>query len=158
MQVGLAGDVEIGYNQRIKRRACQTLKTLKVLQMGLDMMLYRGDFTKDGPESSKDEIMYWRKANAIHNWFVKNVQDGVDECQPSKVTKPQLKALLGTVEQALEGPSTAEHVLPTTSGFFFGHTSYDSCYMNGLKSTLEELGSKIANDPEDQLYTYRASW
>jgi hypothetical protein len=26
-------------------------------------------------------VAYWRKANAIHSWFVQNVQDGVDECQ-----------------------------------------------------------------------------
>ena len=24
---------------------------------------------------------YWRKANAIHKWFVDNVQDGEDNCQ-----------------------------------------------------------------------------
>ena len=28
-------------------------------------------------------VGYWRKANAIHNWFVQNVQDGRDECQKS---------------------------------------------------------------------------
>ena len=36
--------------------------------MGLDMML-----VYDG-----DQIASWRKANAIHKWFVDNVQDGVD--------------------------------------------------------------------------------
>lgn len=25
------------------------------------------------------EVMYWRKSNQIHNWFVKNVQNGVDD-------------------------------------------------------------------------------
>ena len=28
-------------------------------------------------------VAYWRKANAIHSWFVENCQDGVDECQYS---------------------------------------------------------------------------
>ena len=27
------------------------------------------------------ELMYWRKANQIHNWFVKNCQNGVDDCE-----------------------------------------------------------------------------
>lgn len=26
------------------------------------------------------ELAYWRKANAIHGWFVKNVQEGKDSC------------------------------------------------------------------------------
>jgi hypothetical protein len=28
-----------------------------------------------------EDVAYWRKANAIHKWFVDNCQDGVDECQ-----------------------------------------------------------------------------
>lgn len=38
--------------------------------MGLDMYLNKGN----------SEFFYWRKANAIHNFFVNNVQDGVDDC------------------------------------------------------------------------------
>jgi len=26
------------------------------------------------------DYAYWRKANQIHNWFVENVKDGVDNC------------------------------------------------------------------------------
>ena len=26
------------------------------------------------------EVMYWRKANYIHNWFVENIQNGSDDC------------------------------------------------------------------------------
>ena len=26
------------------------------------------------------DVGYWRKANAIHDWFVKNIQDGKDNC------------------------------------------------------------------------------
>jgi hypothetical protein len=29
------------------------------------------------------EAGYWRKANAIHRWFVDNVQDGNDDCKPT---------------------------------------------------------------------------
>ena len=28
-----------------------------------------------------EEVGYWRKANAIHKWFVDNVQDGNDDCK-----------------------------------------------------------------------------
>ena len=30
-----------------------------------------------------EEMIYWRKANAIHNWFVENCQEGVDELSRS---------------------------------------------------------------------------
>lgn len=38
-------------------------------------------------------IGYWRKANAIHKWFVDNVQEGVDDCKPYYVSREQLKEL-----------------------------------------------------------------
>ena len=50
---------------------------------------------------------YWRKANAIHDWFVRNVQDGVDECQRSPVTIEQLDELRGVCKQVLTGVRVA---------------------------------------------------
>lgn len=62
--------------------------------MGLDMNLYRTK-RSTGPKSYEDfdEIGYWRKANAIHHWFVQNVQDGNDDCEYHEVTKDHLKTL-----------------------------------------------------------------
>lgn len=37
---------------------------------------------------------YWRKANAIHEWFVKNVQAGNDDCGTYVVSQGELKELL----------------------------------------------------------------
>jgi hypothetical protein len=45
-------------------------------------------------ESLFEEVGYWRKANAIHKWFVDNVQDGDDDCGYYEVTKEQLEELL----------------------------------------------------------------
>ena len=42
----------------------------------------------------EERAAYWRKANQIHNWFVQNVQGGVDECQPSDVSIEQLRELV----------------------------------------------------------------
>jgi len=36
-------------------------------------------FTGFIPVSVNFEVMYWRKAHDIHNWFVENIQDGKDE-------------------------------------------------------------------------------
>jgi len=46
--------------------------------MGLDMYLYKAD--KHGNYNwNADENGHWRKANHIHDWFVKNVKGGVDD-------------------------------------------------------------------------------
>lgn len=41
-----------------------------------------------------EEVGYWRKANAIHKWFVDNVQGGEDDCRPYYVEAEQLQQLL----------------------------------------------------------------
>lgn len=38
-------------------------------------------------------VAYWRKANAIHRWFVENCQGGVDDCGTYPVTKADLRRL-----------------------------------------------------------------
>lgn len=45
-------------------------------------------------ESIFEEVGYWRKANAIHKWFVDNVQNEVDDCGTYEVSKEKLKELL----------------------------------------------------------------
>src|SRR5260221_4638829 len=37
---------------------------------------------------------YWRKANAIHSWFVQNIQGGVDNCGRYEISWEQIAHLL----------------------------------------------------------------
>ena len=53
--------------------------------MGLDM--YLGVRTEEGTQ----EVGYWRKANAIHGWFVRECGNNVDECQ--EIVVPKIKLL-----------------------------------------------------------------
>lgn len=65
--------------------------------MGLDMYLFRAKKTPNGGFSydyDTDEVGYWRKANAIHKWFVDNVQNGEDDCDDYSVSKELLEELL----------------------------------------------------------------
>ena len=39
---------------------------------------------------------YWRKVNAVHKWFVDNVQRGEDDCGEYYVPNSKLKELLET--------------------------------------------------------------
>jgi hypothetical protein len=43
-----------------------------------------------------EEIAYWRKANCIHDWFIKNCNEGEDKCIDIPVSREQLQELLDT--------------------------------------------------------------
>jgi hypothetical protein len=111
------------------------------------------------PKSIRFELAYWRKANAIHNWFVQNVQEGKDECQTSHVSLEQLKELKETCEKVLNDMDLASDLLPVARGFFFGNYEYDEYYERHLERTVENL-NKIVSHPKAEKWwiTYTASW
>lgn len=110
-------------------------------------------------------VAYWRKANAIHAWFVNNVQDGKDECQKSYVSKAQLQQLRAAAKQALDlydagQKAAAAALLPPQGGFFFGSTDVDECYRDDLQSTVAQLDRVLtdwADRPTVSFY-YQSSW
>ena len=103
------------------------------------------------------EAGYWRKANAIHDWFVKNVQDGEDECQPHYVSREHLEQLRSLCEQVWADPSRAEQLLPTAKGFFFGDTSYDENYLDDLRHTVDII-DRCLTLPDTWSFEYLSSW
>lgn len=131
------------------------------------------------------QVAYWRKANAIHAWFVREVQDGVDECQRSYVSREKLEELrqlcrtiLDTVVKGdpVEQPDVfggtydeypdltldvdlANELLPPQSGFFFGDTNIDQWYVSDLENTVRQL-DVVLSDPvlRDGDFRYQSSW
>lgn len=53
-------------------------------------------------ESLFAEVGYWRKANAIHRWFVDNVQNEIDNCDYYEVSKEKAEELLDICKQIKE--------------------------------------------------------
>ena len=130
--------------------------------MGLDMYLYgvKQEFEKHdyniGGYKESTEIGYWRKANAIHKWFVENCQGGEDNCATYTVVHEELKELKRVCEEVLQRPQEAEDLLPTQSGFFFGPTEYDEWYIQDLKDTIEIIEWALAQDFD--YFEYHSSW
>jgi hypothetical protein len=110
------------------------------------------------------ELGYWRKANAIHKWFVTNVQDGEDDCRDYYVSKEKMQDLLMLVDTVLDNHDKADDLLPTGSGFFFGGTDYDEWYFNDLeltkqilKDAMEFIDEEVKRKHYISIY-YNSSW
>jgi len=108
-------------------------------------------------------VAYWRKANAIHNWFVQTLAGGKDECQRIYVERNKLQALSDLAGEALKYYETGEpemacKLLPPSSGFFFGSTEIDDGYAQDLRDTIEQLAPFLNGAAKDLTFYYRASW
>jgi hypothetical protein len=122
--------------------------------MGLDMMLYR----QGAGGNPAEEVMYWRKANAIHKWFVDTIQGGIDECEPHAVTAGELRELKIACNLVLENRDLADDLLPTESGFFFGSLEYDDWYFENLVKTVNGLDDILVEASDDEVFVYQSSW
>lgn len=98
-------------------------------------------------------VGYWRKANAIHKWFV-DLSNEEDKCQKIYINGSQILSLLDTCKQILADHSKAKDLLPTQSGFFFGSVEYDEWYYEDLEKTVKMLG----DTKEEDEFIYQASW
>ena len=101
--------------------------------------------------------MYWRKANAIHGWFVRNCQDDVDDCQEYYVSHEKLERLRDICQAVLDDDDEWADELEPTEGFFFGSTEKDDGYYEDLKHTVEGL-NRVLNELDSYDFYYRASW
>ena len=119
-----------------------------------------GDLIPPGFEVKQIEIRaaYWRKANEIHAWFVKNIQDDVDECEPHFVPREKLQELIDLCKEVLADRSKASELLPTQSGFFFGSTEYDEYYFDSVKTTVDMLKKALKEIPDAWDFEYQSSW
>jgi hypothetical protein len=180
--------------------------------MGLDMYLYKKTYVQNwehtpderkhvitvkmGGKKRKDikperiseiteSVGYWRKFNALHNWFVQKLADGVDDCKELYVDRNAMKELLETLEKVKSvldnspkkkiqvhtgwdnGKKTyeegeaydtdeVEELLPTAEGFFFGGTDYDEWYYNNVSETIKTFKELLEEEGGD--YYYQASW
>jgi hypothetical protein len=103
------------------------------------------------------EVAYWRKFNALHNWFVSRVQDGVDECQLSEIDEETLIELIDDLRAVSNGEPIDD--LEPIGGFFFGSTEKDEYYLERIKdalNTFEEI-LRVFDFKKCRLF-YRASW
>ena len=103
-------------------------------------------------------VGYWRKANQIHGWFVRNVQNGDDDCREHYVSRDLLIGLVATCEEVLSSrdEKKAAELLPVTEGCFFGLYEYGDDYWEQLSETVSILNAAVKY--EDAEFFYQSSW
>lgn len=125
--------------------------------MGLDMYLERALKSERANKiKNTEEVVYWRKANQIREWFVNNTgYDTNADCEYHLLTKENLEDLVKDCKAVLADHSKASKLLPTSNGFFFGNEEYDEWYFDDLEYTIENitrLFETIDFDNEDIYY------
>jgi len=150
------------YVRNWKHMRPEELHTITVRQGGK----IRKDINTKKISTIVEHVCSWRKANAIHKWFVDNVQEGVDDCKEYYVPRVKLKDLLDLVNKIIKKPELGKELLPCTDGFFYGSQDYDAfffCsqdydawYMEDLKQTKEVLEEALKN--ETGSFYYSSNW
>lgn len=146
-----------GYDEEILPSTPVLLKALEMVHTSY----YKWDSEKKSPrESTYEQVGYWRKSNAIHRWFVENVQDGEDDCCYHRpVTKDDLEALFEVCRRVIGNHHLAGELLPSQSGFFFGNTEYDEWYFKDIKNTADLCEELIESfDFKNYDLYYVSSW
>ena len=129
--------------------------------MGLDMYLER---VSRNDSSNRAEVHYWRKANSIHNWILKETGTPADFNAGDngiELTKDMLIKFVEQAETVLKDKSdeTSARLIPSCSGFFFGSTTYDEWYYEDIKNTAEKFKELINTfDFENYKLLYSCWW
>jgi hypothetical protein len=129
--------------------------------MGLDIYLHARK--RNAENAEPEEAIYWRKSNAIHGWFGKNVckeegeEGGITNCKEYVVPREKLVELRDTIRVAVETRDTS--LLPPTSGFFYGSTEVDEGYWIDLNWTANRVDAVLEEFPEEEWdFEYFAWW
>jgi len=86
-------------------------------------------------------VGYWRKANAIHGWIVRNLADGVDECQRIYMSREDIISLRDACVKALGNRSSA---LPNTESktMEIKDTGDESSVVNSITNAIAQESKK----------------
>ena len=91
-------------------------------------------------------VGYWRKANAIHNWFVQNVQDGKDDCGSYYVSREQLKELQAECYKVLQTQVPVSAGASSTIEINGETTDVATTILNEWNNQMKNRGSAPVDD------------
>jgi hypothetical protein len=186
--------------------------TMPMIGLGLDQWLGKRTYVKNwnhmkpeekhsvtitGPSADQintakisyieEELMYWRKANQIHAYFIGDAEDNgqavyvptdslielhaicnriINECPLEEGIINNGKSLVNgewvhntEPGKVMTNSKLAAELLPRSEGFFFGSQDYDEWYMEDIINTRNMLDELFKQPKWDHAdYQYTASW
>lgn len=92
-----------------------------------------------------EQVMYWRKANHIHKWFVDNVQNGKDDCGEHEVSREQLTQLRDLCKKVVDSTKLVDGEI--VAHYTFEKDGVDAKGKGKYKKVPHMQKGKIMEDP-----------
>lgn len=109
--------------------------------MSLDMCLYKR--VKSSKKGELKEVCYWMDFTPVHNWFVNNIQSGVDNGGFYPLTKENLDSLIHTLKTVNDSKSEdvakASFPIIAINSMFLCSGNYDEIYFEEVEIMLNQL-------------------
>ena len=106
--------------------------------MGLDITLYRESKYAYGLTN----VMFWRNANYINEWFEKKLGKTREE-HLYVLKEEHIRSLISDHREVLRNHDLAKSIFPTAKIIGGGSTLYDDAYFDTLEDTLKQLRKLI---------------
>ncbi|TFH72401.1 hypothetical protein E3V39_12535 [Gammaproteobacteria bacterium LSUCC0112] len=94
------------------------------------------DIRSEDISEVSEEVMYWRKANHIHKWFVDNVQKQDDNCESFYVSNDDLNELLKVCNKVIKNSKLVD-------GEVYAGTFYNR---ENPKGQVQRIAGKVIED------------
>ena len=120
--------------------------------MGLDMYL----ILEDKQTEEIIEYAYYRKANALEGYFVKNYNH--ENCGMVKIDREMIDKLYRLLDEVRFNREKAETLFPVFPGPFFGSYNYDRLYHSYVDTICNDFyHAKFLDFDKYDLY-YTSNW
>lgn len=143
----------------------------------------RNDIKPERVTNVTEQVAYWRKFNALHGWFVNELNEGVDDCSPIHVTREnfiELLSILKNVQNVINNSKKVTKVLtdwnnenydynvyecgdkinellPPRQGFFFGGYEIDDYYKQEVDRTIVIIEEVLKEIEEGDIHGIHSS-
>jgi hypothetical protein len=128
----------------------------------------RKDIVKKRIVYVMEDLMYFRKFNALHGYIVEHYNEGVDDCRPIRLHYSIVKELIEVLKnvknvlnkalvlETADGVmydddtiSLASEIMPPSLGFFFGSHTIDEYYARNVDLALKGFEEYIRIEEEN---------
>lgn len=123
--------------ERVLKTDCE-LKTYEekhLFHADAEGKIFAYNFEEEKQEYAQEG--YYRKFNALQNFFEE--YHNCENCEDIVLTLDILEDIEDRLLSVEEHPENAHNYFPTTSGFFYGSTDYDSWYFDYCKELQHDI-------------------